>query len=328
MLSMLNSVANSETYALVVGINEYQQAQDNAGTRSNLSLTGCENDAHAIQSLLTSVFKVQSSNVQLLLSANVTGNELIKQLIELAKKAKPGDTVLFHYSGHGIQIPSKCEEDGFDEALLMSDLSVVLDDDLGEYQRALAARGIHVRFTIDSCYSGGMGRPVTRLSLDGRQVDVGARSVPARDLPDGKPRYVAPLANLVQKWAHEVKVSNVQGSSVIIFASQESQRALEVRTGTNPRGFFTWFLVDSIRKSPSQSLAKLFDEIKLRFWKKSLDDRQLPALFCPNKTLLDKPLFASAPSILAADFLTFSSGPSSEVTVGLPQSKCQVETSR
>ena len=46
-----------------------------------------------------------------------------RKLAELVAASVPGDVLVFHYSGHGVQVPCRTEDDGKDEALCPTDLS-------------------------------------------------------------------------------------------------------------------------------------------------------------------------------------------------------------
>ena len=79
------------------------------------------------------------------------------ELDRLVALTGPGDTLFFHYSGHGTQIPTDDpqETDGLDEAIVPTDMNVILDDDL----RVIVCKlPMGARFTMlaDCCHSGTM----------------------------------------------------------------------------------------------------------------------------------------------------------------------------
>lgn len=82
-----------------------------------------------------------------------------KALREMVAAAAPGDVLLFHYSGHGVQVPSDAEErDRKDEALCPSDLNVVTGEGAAQHGpqlcRAVAgcpALAHHVTRRLHAC---------------------------------------------------------------------------------------------------------------------------------------------------------------------------------
>jgi hypothetical protein len=80
--------------------------------------------------------------------------------------AQPGDRLLFHYSGHGVQIPGTDagEEDGMDEALVPCDFmelgginarGCIADDVIRSYVNRLPA-GVTLHVCADCCHSATM----------------------------------------------------------------------------------------------------------------------------------------------------------------------------
>ncbi|MBD1871596.1 caspase family protein [Leptolyngbya sp. FACHB-671] len=88
--------------ALLVGINQYpEQVSD----RSTYALNGCITDVQLQRELLIHRFGFQPSDILTLTDQQVT-REAIEAafLTHLTEQARPGDVVLFHFSGFGSQI--------------------------------------------------------------------------------------------------------------------------------------------------------------------------------------------------------------------------------
>nr|WP_277882197.1 caspase family protein [Oculatella sp. FACHB-28] len=88
--------------ALLVGINQYpEQVSD----RSTYALNGCITDVQLQRELLIHRFGFQPSDILTLTDQQVT-REVIEAafLTHLTEQARPGDVVLFHFSGFGSQI--------------------------------------------------------------------------------------------------------------------------------------------------------------------------------------------------------------------------------
>lgn len=117
---------------------------------------------------------------------------IVSELDHLVDAAKPGDTVIFYYSGHGITQPDldpasepEPESDGQDQVLLPSDVGPynpvddgikngLVDDELGAKLSAIEAKGAFVWAVIDACHSG----TVTRGSDVTRTVDPSILGIP------------------------------------------------------------------------------------------------------------------------------------------------------
>ena len=83
--------------ALLVGINEYQSGIS--------SLRGCLTDMEMQYELLTNRYGFNPANILLVTDKTAqkpTRDNILAAFEEhLIKQAKPGDVVIFHYSGHG-----------------------------------------------------------------------------------------------------------------------------------------------------------------------------------------------------------------------------------
>ena len=100
--------------------------------------------------------------------------DILNALDTLVARAKSGDFVYIHFSGHGIRVPTPKDQrdrepDHFDEAFVPIDVAkfdfshgsvpgLILDDEIGERLRTLRKNGVFVWFVADSCHSGGLSR--------------------------------------------------------------------------------------------------------------------------------------------------------------------------
>ena len=111
--------------ALSVGINY---------PNSEHELRGCVNDANLINEVIRDHYGFQ--DIRMLLDNDATTAAMFEGLNWLVKDAAPGDTLYFHYSGHGSQMydVNNEEVDGLDEIICPVDLNwrdkVIKDDDL------------------------------------------------------------------------------------------------------------------------------------------------------------------------------------------------------
>lgn len=154
--------ATPQKLALLVGIDDYNgDGAPKVTDRPWSRLSGCVNDT----AKLATELERRGFKVATLTNAQATRTGILDAIGGLAKKAKSGDIVLFHYSGHGQQIPddeaNADEEDGFDESLVPFDNKGIKDgsanlrdDDLGKALSAISKVTPNLVVTLDSCHSG------------------------------------------------------------------------------------------------------------------------------------------------------------------------------
>lgn len=164
--------------ALIVGINY-------PGTSH--ALNGCVNDAIAIDSILKKHFSFLTQDIKILLDNKATTANMLAGLEWLVADAAPGDTLFFHYSGHGSQMLDNAdadhEPDGLDEILCPVDLDwdtkVIRDDDLKRIFDKLPA-GVNLTVCLDCCNSGGALDQLNQYQPD---VDTALEGEGGRFLP-------------------------------------------------------------------------------------------------------------------------------------------------
>lgn len=146
--------------ALLVGINEY-------GNGVN-PLRGCVNDVLLQKELLTHRFGFNPNDIKILTDQQATRQGILTAFEEhLINQAKPGDVVVFHFSGHGSQVidPDKDNPDGFNSTLVPIDSGYnssagVVQDIMGHtlFLLMYALKTDNVTVVLDSCHSGGAKR--------------------------------------------------------------------------------------------------------------------------------------------------------------------------
>lgn len=106
--------------ALLVGINQYPKIP---------VLKGCLTDVELQRELLIHRFGFQPSDILSLTNKQATRQGIEDAFVEhLVKQAKPGDVVVFHFSGYGNRIKTKSLLGGMENALIPIDGSEVLED--------------------------------------------------------------------------------------------------------------------------------------------------------------------------------------------------------
>ncbi len=140
--------------ALLVGIN-YR------GTSSQLN--GCINDVCMVRKFLIEHWNFPVDSIKLLTddtSRKPTKQNILKHIGWLVKNAQKGDSLYFHYSGHGSWTYDKSgdEADGKDESIVPLDYKtagMIIDDDLKKcLVDSIKHHGVNLTCIMDCCHSG------------------------------------------------------------------------------------------------------------------------------------------------------------------------------
>ena len=146
--------------ALLVGINPYPNPNNN--------LRGCINDIVDMEYFIASKNKVYpKENIKTLTDSRATKKNILAALNWLLSGASAGDQILFQYSGHGAQIPSKhnaIEKDGLDEIICPYDFreedaaeTAISDKEFAKIFTKIP-QGVHFVWISDSCHSEDLSR--------------------------------------------------------------------------------------------------------------------------------------------------------------------------
>lgn len=150
-----------EKYAVLVAVDNYYEAP---GVKHHASLSGCVNDAKAIRGLLENRFGFNPQHIYTLFDTKATKRNVINQLRVVFQKSKPGDAVVFFFSGHGVWMTNETLIDdpvkrGMSQAIVMNDLyspgwdCLMRDETLKEIFNQFVDKKIIVTSILDCCYS-------------------------------------------------------------------------------------------------------------------------------------------------------------------------------
>jgi hypothetical protein len=121
-----------------------------------------------MENFITTKNKVYAKeNIKTLTDSGATKKGILEHLNWLLLGASAGDQILFHYSGHGAQLPSNgqtFEKDGLDEIICPYDFSdadaakTAISDK--EFTKIFATipKGVHFVWISDSCHSEDLSR--------------------------------------------------------------------------------------------------------------------------------------------------------------------------
>lgn len=236
--------------ALVVAIGQYN---------AEWSPTSALNDT-AI--LLPALRKQGFVDVRVLTNAKATKTNILDAISKLARAAKTGDIVWFHFSGHGQQmtdIHAPDENDGLDETLVpygaprvwkegvSTDLHL-RDEELGsslsELAKVLGPSG-QLLVTLDACHAGSGLRSINGLERGVREVFGPA---PNEKANVAEKAYILPL---------------LQVNTVAFYASSPAESNRECRSGETTYGSLTFALYRALEAiGPQETCFNLFDRVR------------------------------------------------------------------
>ncbi|MFF4471299.1 caspase domain-containing protein [Streptomyces sp. NPDC001599] len=208
-------------HALLTGINAYPADRCTP-------LTGCLNDVEAAEELLV---RRTGGRLELtkLLNGDATVSAVAAGIRHRLGRARPGDTALFWFSGHGTEQPATerahldIEATGRCQALVCVD-GLLVDKRLGVLLNEVAAGGIHTVAVLDCCYAGGATR--------------------GRHLTE---RFASPDAAWFAAAARDARLPEQPAQHVLLAATRLDQPSYEGRFKGRTHGLFSYALLGALR---------------------------------------------------------------------------------
>jgi hypothetical protein len=254
----------AQTHALVVGADQYP---------NDVSLDGAVRDAEDVYRAMSAA----GFTVRKFTDAEARKDDIRKAWIDMVAEAAAGDTIIFTYAGHGAQMPELVagdEADGLDEFLQLPGFDrnryaetsneIIVDNEMNAWFGEAEAKGVHVLFVSDSCFSGGMSRSVTGKT----------RLAPAVTVKLAPPSQEA-LAGANLK---EIDFKQV----TVLAASLESQPTPEVIIDGEPRGALSWSFARALEGSADRDGDGVITRIELEDYIFSNVKNRSEALQVPN----------------------------------------------
>lgn len=215
--------------ALLVGINRYPDPGN--------ELKGCVNDVRQMADTLKTGYGFPGNgDMRILTDARATTKAILDGLAWLTAGASPGDSLVFHYSGHGSQVPDKNGDettDRLDEILCPYDLDWdhPLTDDVLAAACATVPRGALLTVILDCCHS---GTGLREFAPDRH-----------RYLPCPKPRHTA--SQHPRRPARRFGVSVTKTNAVLIAACRDDQTSADAFIDGGYHGAHTFYLCRALR---------------------------------------------------------------------------------
>jgi hypothetical protein len=258
--------------ALLVGINRYPDPEN--------ELKGCVNDVRQMAETLKSRFCFPGDgNMRILMDARATTKAILDGLAWLAAGASPGDSLVFHYSGHGSQVTDRNGDettDRLDEILCPYDLDwkhALTDDDLAA-ACAGVPEGALLTVILDCCHSGtglrdvalsgtfhppaGLTRPANPVHTGGvlpRGNFIRPCGVPPSDAPERNrflphPEALNPAPPRLRRAARRFGVSVTRTNAVLIAACRDDQTSADAWIDGGYHGAHTYHLCRTLATGP------------------------------------------------------------------------------
>lgn len=220
--------------ALLVGINAYPGAP----------LSGCINDIEDMSSFLVGNCGFKCSDIRMLSDSRATTAAILDRLNWLVTGLKAGDRVLFHYSGHGAQVPTRNpagELDGLDEVICpvdfdWTDAHLIRDKQFNTLFAAIPA-GVEFVWVSDSCHSGDLSRDLPPPGVQHRRFPVPA------DIRWRQITYHEEHVKTKTSKAAAAKPLNV----ALISGCKSDQTSADAVFNGRPNGALTYFLLKALK---------------------------------------------------------------------------------
>ena len=239
--ALCGGAAWAEVHAVMVGVGDYKYSAAHLK-----DLNGPPNDVKRLTAVFQQRYGLKPANTTVLVSEQATRDGVLGALAEAVRRAKPGDQLIFYYSGHGIQYgdASSDDADGRDEALLPHDgggpegPKQIVDDEIRVLISAAVKRGVSVVTIFDSCNSGSATRGPGLRQVAVRAAELGGLKAPAPN-------------PAVQALSAETGAPAGSAYAVHLAAALDGQQAIEAEVDGLWRGDFTDALIATLTNAPA-----------------------------------------------------------------------------
>jgi len=222
---------------LLVGINDYLGAP----------LSGCVNDVTDMAEFLTDHASFKPDSIRLLTDKRATTAGILERLawlVDVPAKSR----VVFHFSGHGVQLPArndKGEVDSLDEAICpqnfdWGDEHVIRDDDFAKIFAKLP-KDVTFLWVSDSCHSGDL----TRDLVQNPHAPKSKSMVPPADIA-WRFRSIAQKQIATPRATRAAAGKDVPLPGVFISGCKSNQTSADAYFQNRPNGALTHYLLKTL----------------------------------------------------------------------------------
>lgn len=266
--------------ALLVGINYF-------GSKNELR--GCINDVKNMSSFLNKQFGYSYDDMVILtddqreMARVPTKENILRAMQWLVKDARPNDSLVFHYSGHGgvTKDVDGDEESGFDDVIYPLDFEVnghIVDDMMHDIMVKPLPQGCRLTALYDSCHSG------TALDLPYVYSTKGVVKEPNlwKDAGTGALNAfmsyesgniggaISSITGLVKKISNLNSINREQVSAmkaspadiISISGCKDDQTSADAQENGKSTGAMSWSFIQVLSQQPSQSYLSLLNNMR------------------------------------------------------------------
>lgn len=266
--------------ALLVGINYFG---------SNNELRGCVNDIKNMSNFLNSRFGYSYDDMVILTDDQNQRNKIptkeniIRAMQWLVKDARPNDSLVFHYSGHGgvTKDLDGDEDEGYDEVIYPVDFQQaghIVDDDMHAIMVRSLPPGCKLTALFDSCHSG------TALDLPFVYSTKGVVKEPNLWKDAGTDAFgafmeyergniggaISSIGGLLKKVtnlssSNRQQVINIKASPadvISISGCKDDQTSADALINNNATGAMSWAFIKTMTDMPEQSYLSLLNNMR------------------------------------------------------------------
>ncbi|CCE73153.1 Piso0_000174 [Millerozyma farinosa CBS 7064] len=266
--------------ALLVGINYF-------GSKNELR--GCINDVKNMSSFLNKQFGYSYDDMVILtddqreMARVPTKDNILRAMQWLVKDARPNDSLVFHYSGHGgvTKDLDGDEESGFDDVIYPVDFEInghIVDDWMHDIMVKPLPPGCRLTALYDSCHSG------TALDLPYVYSTKGVVKEPNlwKDAGTGALNAfmsyesgnvggaISSITGLVKKISNSNSTNREQVAAmkaspadiISISGCKDDQTSADARENGRSTGAMSWSFIQVLSQQPSQSYLSLLNNMR------------------------------------------------------------------
>lgn len=249
--------STSRKLALLVGINQYS-----GGIKS---LKGCVNDVLLQRELLIHRFGFNPKDILTITDNQATRQGMLTAFEEhLIQQAKPGDVVVFHFSGHGSRVSDKpsCDEIALRLSNVCANSTLMPVDSRSQgavrdimghtiFLLMSALKTENVTVVLDSCYSGG-GK---RGNLIVRSYDTLDLPLPSLEELEYQRQWLRRLKLSPQEFIEKRRKSVAKG--IVIASAKREQLAVDASFNNFNAGALTYLFTQYLwQQTGNESLKR------------------------------------------------------------------------
>lgn len=282
--------------ALLIGINYFNTKN---------ALRGCINDVKNMSNFLNQRFGYSWDDMVILTDdqremARVPTKENIMRAMQwLVKDARPNDSLVFHYSGHGgvTKDLDGDEENGYDEVIYPLDFEVaghIVDDDMHAIMVRPLPQGCRLTALFDSCHSGtaldlpyvystkgivkepnllkDYGTGALDAFLQYERGNIGGALSSLTGLVKKATSGKTDRNQVIQKKASPADVISISGC-------KDDQTSADASEGGQMTGAMSWSFIKTLQENPNQSYLSLLNNMRALL---SAKYSQKPQLSCSH----------------------------------------------